>query len=47
MGLIMEVEREMFVGLIQGIHVDKKKAQGNSTKNSKATERCQTCGKKA
>lgn len=24
MGLIMEVEREMFVGLIQGIHVDKK-----------------------
>lgn len=44
MGLIMEVEREMFVGLIQGIHVDKK-AQGNSTKKSKATERCQTCGK--
>ena len=45
MGLIMEVEREMFVGLIQGIHVDTKKAQGNSTKKSKATERCQTCGK--
>ena len=35
MGVIMEVEREMFVGLIQGIHVDKKKHKEIVRKNRK------------
>ena len=35
MGLIMEVEREMFVGLIQRIHVDKKKHKEIVRKNRK------------
>lgn len=35
MGLIMEVEREMFVGLIQGIHVDKKEHKEIVRKNRK------------